>query len=1174
MSKTKLSERIPGRVWAPALAWLGYLAAFPLLQPLLDTHTGVTAFVPVLVTGWCCGKILGGVAGVATLPVTAVLAGLLGGDGEWLSSAALLGSGTMVGVGAAVGYMRELNTRYEAEIEARREVERSLHERDERLALVNTIARRILSGESVDELLRLVVDGLHDAFPEFRAAYSTVAPDGAIVIVHASGPNELSWPENTATGLSLPAAVVAGLRDHDLIAVADVETDPRTQAIAAALAEGNARALLDAPVPHASEMTGLLSFDSPIPREWTEPERTTLRDVADVLTIALGHAQGKQALEQSEQRFRTLAESTRIGIALLQEEGAIYTNPALQELSGYSGDELRHLSLFDLLHPEDVGRIKGYRRERLSGREAPTRYETRLITKSRVEKWLEVTTSTFMLNGKATILTTSLDVTDRKRAEQDIRESEGRFRVLLEHYFDGIAVIVDGAYVYVNPTLCRMSGYTANELLGRDPIALLDPDQRSRARDRLQELAAGAPEYPSEYRGRRKDGLSFPLEAITRRITYDGQPALLRTFRDLTARKRAEAAVLESDARSRRLLESYADGIAVFTEGRLRYVNPALCNLLGYEASDLLTSEADTFLVPADRVRAMARGARTGTEEPETAEFEALRKDGTLVPIEVTTRPSEYAGQPAMLAIVRDLSHRKQAEQAVQEAESKYRAVVEHSLAGVYVVQDGRYAYVNQTYADIFRSTQTEFLAGDTYPAHVIDEDLPVVREQFRRLLDGEVESTTYVVRARRKDDQLIHVEARGALTTIDGRPAVVGTLIDISERMRAEQALRTSEERFRAVFEQSPFGILALDGNQRITRANDALCATLGYDEAELLMMTPSQITHPDDRATIVASRATTESGRTYSTEKRYLRKSGETVFAATSIAPVFDADGEQLCTIVMIEDITERLELDKQLRQAHRLESVGQLAGGVAHNFNNALTAIFGYSELLARRFEAEDPALKDLEQIQRVAEQSAALTRQLLIFSRKDAVRPSVFCLNEAVESSRDLLSPLIGDEVRMRFRLDRAAGRVRADRSQMEQVITNLVLNARDAMPEGGAVTVETKGLTLDEAFARTHPEIPPGRYVALTVTDTGTGIDHATAARVFEPFFTTKEPGEGVGLGLAMVHGAVKQCGGVVTVDSEPGSGSTFTLYVPVFEESARPTATGLDQAADAEPTTH
>ena len=256
---------------------------------------------------------------------------------------------------------------------------------------------------------------------------------------------------------------------------------------------------------------------------------------------------------------------------------------------------------------------------------------------------------------------------------------------------------------------------------------------------------------------------------------------------------------------------------------------------------------------------------------------------------------------------------------------------------------------------------------------------------------------------------------------------------------MRAEQALRTSEERFRAVFEQSPFGILALDGNQRITRANDALCATLGYDEAELLMMTPSQITHPDDRATIVASRATTESGRTYSTEKRYLRKSGETVFAATSIAPVFDADGEQLCTIVMIEDITERLELDKQLRQAHRLESVGQLAGGVAHNFNNALTAIFGYSELLARRFEAEDPALKDLEQIQRVAEQSAALTRQLLIFSRKDAVRPSVFCLNEAVESSRDLLGPLIGDEVRMRFRLDRAAGRVRADRSQMEQVI---------------------------------------------------------------------------------------------------------------------------------------
>ena len=263
---------------------------------------------------------------------------------------------------------------------------------------------------------------------------------------------------------------------------------------------------------------------------------------------------------------------------------------------------------------------------------------------------------------------------------------------------------------------------------------------------------------------------------------------------------------------------------------------------------------------------------------------------------------------------------------------------------------------------------------------------------------------------------------------------------------------------------------------------------------------------------------------------------------------------NGRSLNLVIGV-DITERRHLQDQLLQKQRLESVGQLAAGVAHNFNNALTAIYGYAELLARRFDATDPARKDLEQIQRVAEQSANLTRQLLAFSRKEQVRPAVFCLNAAVETVRDLLNPLIGNHVSFRLQLDRVLPDVNCDRSQMEQVIMNLVFNARDAMPHGGALSIRTEATEVDEADCRTNAEAVPGRYVRLTVIDSGTGMDEETVARVFEPFFTTKELGEGVGLGLAMVHGAVQQSGGFVTVTSELGVGSTFALYIPAQEQS-------------------
>ena len=629
----------------------------------------------------------------------------------------------------------------------------------------------------------------------------------------------------------------------------------------------------------------------------------------------------------------------------------------------------------------------------------------------------------------------------------------------------------------------------------------------------------------------------------------------VRTGEQISERQRAEVALRDSESRSRDLLEQHCDGIAVLVRGKMVYVNPTLSRMMGYSADELVGKSPPEVLTPEDRERATARIRDLADGAPLfPSEYTVLRKDGTRLPVEVLSRKIQYGGQPAILSTLRDLTHRKEAERAVQNAESKYRSVVEHSLAGVYILQDGRYSYVNPTFARIVGYTQDEILAFRKVPALTIDEDKPMAAEHIRRRLEREVESVNYSMRIRRKDGRVIYAEVHGGRTLIDGRPAIVGTLVDVTERRKVEDALRTSEKRFRTVFEQAPFGILVTDSSLRIAKANRAICGMLGYREEELAGRTAQEITHPDEQAALSTAQDSVRAGKLVSTVRRYLKKNGGELRAAVSVSAVRDDAGHVLYAIVMIEDITERTLLEEQLRQTHRLESVGQLAGGVAHNFNNALTAIFGYSELLARRFGSKDPAMKDLEQIQRVAEQSATLTRQLLTFSRKHVVRPTVFCLNEAVETARDLLSPLIGDHIRLRFRLDRNLGCVRADRSQIEQVVTNLVLNARDAMPDGGNVTIQTKGVTLSDAFVRTHPDARPGPYVRLTVIDTGTGMDESTRARVFEPFFTTKEPGEGVGLGLAMVHGAVKQSGGFLTVQSEVGVGSTFILYLPESDD--------------------
>jgi PAS domain S-box-containing protein len=380
----------------------------------------------------------------------------------------------------------------------------------------------------------------------------------------------------------------------------------------------------------------------------------------------------------------------------------------------------------------------------------------------------------------------------------------------------------------------------------------------------------------------------------------------------------------------------------------------------------------------------------------------------------------------------------------------------------------------------------------------------------------------------------------------------------EISQRERTEAALRASEERFRQVIVSVSDHIyvteLLPDGQHINLYLSPDVEPLTGYPQ-ELFMADrdfwPAIVIHPDDRAAARAHAEQLSTGQDGEIEYRLIRSDGEIIWVRDSARVKRDHRSKIIYGVV--SDITERKQLEEQLYQSQKMEAIGLLAGGVAHNFNNLMTVITGYSELFDSRLNQGDLLLQDVEQITRAGEPAAALTGQLLAFSRKQVLQPRVLDLNTVVGNMDQMLRPIIGEDIDLVIALDQKLGPVKADPGQMEQVIMNLVINARDAMPRGGKLTIETANAELDESYTRLHVDVKPGLYVMLAVSDTGDGMAEETRAHIFEPFYTTKEQGQGTGLGLATVHGIVNQSDGHIWVYSEPSHGTTFKIFLPEIE---------------------
>ncbi|MBX3400768.1 MAG: PAS domain S-box protein [Gemmataceae bacterium] len=511
-----------------------------------------------------------------------------------------------------------------------------------------------------------------------------------------------------------------------------------------------------------------------------------------------------------------------------------------------------------------------------------------------------------------------------------------------------------------------------------------------------------------------------------------------------------------------------------------------------------------------------------------------------------------------VIGISRDITDRKQAEETLRLRNRAIQAVSQGILITDPNQPDNPIIFANSGCERITGYTAAEyigrncrFLQGkDTDPAAVAR-----MREAIKTGQPCQVEILNYRKNGRPFWNELSItpvLDPTGRLTHF------VGVQTDVTERKEAEDALRAGEERYRRLLDSIPDPLFVYDRETlRYLAANNAAVASYGYSREELYEMTIADIRPPEDVSRLLAILDQSPGGLEFRGEWRHRRKDGS-VFDVEITAHDIELDGRPAC-IVTARDLTDRKRAEEELRaseerfrQSQKMEAVGRLAGGVAHDFNNLLTIINGYGELVLGGLQPNDPNRELIREMVTAGERAAGLTRQLLAFSRKSIIEPKLLDLKVVVTDVERMLRRVVGEDIQLAVAADPEIGTVRADQGHVEQVLLNLVVNARDAMPTGGKLTIEVRNVELDETYTRDHPDARPGPYVVLAVADTGCGMDAATVSRIFEPFFSTK--GEhGTGLGLATVHGIVKQSGGHVAVYSELGRGTTFKVYLPQAE---------------------
>ncbi len=612
---------------------------------------------------------------------------------------------------------------------------------------------------------------------------------------------------------------------------------------------------------------------------------------------------------------------------------------------------------------------------------------------------------------------------------------------------------------------------------------------------------------------------------------------------------RSRVKLKESEERFRRFFEASFEGVAIHDRGVILDANKRLAEMLGYEPSEIIGRHALEFAAPESRELIM-KHILSGYTRP--YEAVGLKKNGERFYVEIVGKTIPYKGKKVRASALRDITERKRAEKALVDSEQKFKFLSEESPNMIFINRDGRVVYANKRCEEIMGYTREEFYSEDfNFLTLIAPESRALVLENLERHNRGE-DVEPYEYKLITKDGREIMALHTTRLIEYEGGPAILGIVTDITKQKEVEAALRESEERYRRFFDEDLTGDFIFTPDGRLTSCNPAFLRIFGYDSVDAAMEDDIASLFPSEEGYKEFLRLVEDKGRLEYYETELRRCDGRRLYVIGNVIGSFDDDGRLKEIRAYLFDNTPRKKIEEQFLQSQKMEALGRLAGGIAHDFNNLLTAIIGNADLLLYTLNPEHSAYEKIKTIRDTGERAAQLTRQLLAFSRKEVQSPVSVDINETIRSMTKMLSRLVGEDIRLHLFLTPEVKSVRAGSGQIEQIILNLVVNARDAMPSGGELTISTENVYLCEDYCSMHIGLIPGDHVMLKISDTGIGMPAEVLEYIFDPFFTTKK--EGSGLGLSTVYGIVKQLGGEITVKSEVDRGTTFRLYLPALKE--------------------
>ncbi|MCL4466751.1 MAG: PAS domain S-box protein [Chloroflexi bacterium] len=862
------------------------------------------------------------------------------------------------------------------------------------------------------------------------------------------------------------------------------------------------------------------------------------------------------ALKESQSLLASIYDTVPVGICVTDEAGRfLEVNAAFCRILDYPKAGVLGRNIGEVVPPGTQERLGTFYARLLGGLD---KVPPEVKTRRRNGELVDLAVASALLvrgDGQPLAITTIQDITERKKAE----ETRGLLAAIVESTQDAIiGETLDGAITSWNPAAERLYGYSADEAIGQSVLLIVPPDRTGEAQSISKRVRQGehVPAYDTV--GRRNDSSLVHVSLCISPIRDQCGRIIgaSRIAHDITDRLRTESALRESEERYRNLVLTAHDGILVHVDGKYVFANPAALKILGVSRLEDLVGRPYSDFVPADYLEmARARNARlaAGAESVPIAEQKRVRSDGTMVDVEVRATALVYEDKPAVQVIMRDISERTQAAARLNEANERLSATLRAIPDLLFEVDRTGHIHSYHGSMDAPLLTPPSKFLGRT-----VAEVLPVeAAEVIMAAIDEAAQQGSHRGATFSLDlpDGQRWFELSVASKEEAGAPVsqFVITVRDITERKLSETALRESEERFQAVFDNAPNGIVLTDFEGRIVQANPAQERIMGYNSQELCRLSVIDRVFADDLPLTleqVHQLATAERECTY-IERRNVRQDGQLVWVSVISSTIRDSQGRPRYVLSLVEDITRRKEMEEQIQRAQRLEIAGRVAAQVAHDFNNLLVPVAGLPELIKMRLPQGDPAAAMCDVVLEAARSMAAINENMLALGRRGHIQRQATDMNAVVEQA---VANMPSAPATLAVRLDLAPGLPPVDgaQAQLLRVVANLVANARDATEDIGVISIETVACHLDGRRLGRYARIEVGEYVKLTVSDTGSGIADAIRDKVFDAFFTTKrtDAKRGSGLGLTVVQSIVDDHKGYIDLETVPGRGTTFYVYLP------------------------